>query len=289
MMVCRSGWSLWSGAGWALAVLLVAPFAMAAPAPANQTFDTYAVGAADPEALLEAAKAAAGPEATVTYDARQQRLLVLAPADTQERVAALVREAAPPPVNVRIEVRYRGQARQQDTEFSLGGGVGVQREAGLTHTTVRVEPRIQNELTTSSSDVQQVLVVASGREALLSVGEEVPALEWLMEYGLNQGLLLERVVWQQVGAFLVVQPWVLDQRTIRLRITPELRGFTGGRSSAVRFAAATTEVVVPEGQPYPLAGLTQANEVMNHFLIGRSTHQTSGTLDLTVTPRILTP
>ena len=281
------GRGVWGGV--VVVALLWSHPAVAAPAPANQTFATYAVGAADPDALLEAAKAAAGPDATVSFDARQQRLLVLAPAAIQEQVAALVREAAPAPVNVRIEVQFRGQQRRQQSELSLGGGVGVIHEPGLTHTRVRVEPRIENQLTTESTDVRQVLVVASGREALLRVGEEVPALEWLMEYGLHQGLLLERVVWQQVGAFLVVQPWVLDDRTIRLRITPELRGLAGGRSSAVRFATATTEVVVPEGQAYPLAGLTQANDVMNRFLIGRSSLETSGALDITVTPRILKP
>ena len=42
------------------------------------------------------------------------------------------------------------------------------------------------------------------REALLRVGTEVPYLEWIMEYGRHQQVLVEQVAWQQVGAFLAV-------------------------------------------------------------------------------------
>lgn len=264
-------------------------FAWSAPAPAGQSFSTYPVGAADPEVLLEAVQAAAGPEAHVSYDARQQRLLVLAPPEQQARIAELVQAAAPAPVNVRIEVRWRGRERRLQDEVGLSGGVGLVREPGLRHTTIHLEPRIQQETVQSSSDVQQILVVASGREALLRVGEEVPALDWLMEYGVHQGLLAQRVVWQEVGAFLVVQPWVLENRLVRLRMIPELRGLAGGHSQAVRFASAATEVVVPDGQPYALAGLRQAHEVLDRFLIGQSSQANEGSLDITVTPRVLTP
>ena len=163
------GRGVWGGV--VVAALLWSHPAVAAPAPANQTFATYAVGAADPDALLEAAKAAAGPDATVSFDARQQRLLVLAPAAIQEQVAALVREAAPAPVNVRIEVQFRGQQRRQQSELSLGGGVGVIHEPGLTHTRVRVEPRIENQLTTESTDVRQVPAGSLTDDDAVAAGE----------------------------------------------------------------------------------------------------------------------
>jgi hypothetical protein len=273
----------------ACALALLAQAGGAAPAPDGQTFSTYAVGAADPAVLLEAVRAAAGPEAHVSYDASQQRLLVLAPAAAQENIAELVRQAAPVPVNVRIEVQFRGQGQRRESEASLSGQVGLVREPGLSHTRIRLEPRVQMNEVTQSSAVKQILMVTSGREALLRVGTEVPYLEWIMEYGRHQQVLVEQVAWQQVGAFLAVQPWVLDGGLIRLRITPELRGQVEGVSRAVRFAAAASEVVISDGQSYPLAGLAEGHEFMQRFLVGRASGETTETLDITVTPRVMKP
>ena len=266
------GWALVSGA-WA-------------QAPA--VFEAYGVGAADPVVLLDLVRVAAGPGSHVTYDERQQRLLVLAPEERQAAIANLLREAAPPPVNVRIEVNFRGSGRESEREASLAGHGEVVYEPGLVHTTVRIEPRVIQAATARSSSVQQVLVVASGREASLRVGEEVPWLEWVLDYGLQHQMLVERVAWQQVGAFLAVQPTVLDQQMIRLRLIPELRGTASdGRPQSVRFAAAATEVVVANGQTYPLAGLAQASEFMSRFLVGRRSLESTEALDISVTPRIL--
>lgn len=284
----------WAGytSGWrgvVCALCLLAPSGEAAPAPDGQTFSTYAVGAADPEVLLETVRAAAGAEAHVSYDAHQQRLLVLAPAAVQKSIAELVRQAAPAPVNVRIEVQFRGQGHQRESEASLSGQVGLVREPGLSHTRIHLEPRVQMNEVTQSSAVKQILVVTSGREALLRVGAEVPYLEWIMEYGLRQRVLVEQVAWQQVGAFLAVQPWVLDNGLIRLRITPELRGQANGASRAIRFASASSEVVISDGQPYPLAGLADGHEFLQRFLVGRTSGESTENLDITVTPRVMKP
>jgi len=270
-------------------LLLLPALSGAAPAPAGHTFATYPVGSADPAVLLETVRAAAGPEAHVSYDDRQQRLLVLAEPERQTRIAELVRVAAPAPLNVRIEVRMAGRQRGQEQAFGLGGDVGVVRSPGLRHTTIRVEPRVQQETVSQDSVVQQVLVVASGREASLQVGEEVPDLEWLLDYGVRQGLLGQRAGWQTTGAFLVVQPWVLENGLVRLRILPELRGVSAGHPHQVRFAAAATEVVVPDGQPYALAGLRAIHEVLDRFLIGQVTRSGESALDITVTPRVMAP
>lgn len=274
-VVCALGVGVW-GAG-------------AAPAPGNQTFSTYSVGAADPRVLLETVRAAAGPESNVSYDERQQRLLVLAPAEAQDKIAELVRLAAPAPVNVRIEVQFRGRRHDRESEASLSGEVGLEREAGSTRSRIHLEPRVQMNEVEQSSDVKQLLVVASGREASLRVGTEVPYLEWIMNYGLRHGVLTEQVAWQQVGAFLSVQPWVLDQGMIRLRIVPELRGQVNGDTRAVRFAAAATEVVVADGQTYPLAGLADGHEFLQRFLVGRAAGRATEVLDITVTPRVMKP
>lgn len=260
-----------------------------AVAQETQVFEVYGVGSADPAGLLELVRAAAGPDGHVTYDERQNRLLVLAPAGAQRQISEMMKTAVPPPVNVRLEVRFRGSSRRADQQASVFGEAGVVRENGITHSTIRLQPKVVQESTDQQSSVSQILVVSSGHEASLRVGEEVPWLDWIMDYGWHHRVLVEQVNWQQVGSFLVVQPVVVGGQWIRLRITPELRGLAGGRPHAVRFAQVSTEVVIPDGQPYPLAGLAQGNEFMSHFLVGRRSVETSETLDISVTPRILAP
>ena len=82
---------------------------------------------------------------------------------------------------------------------------------------------------------------------------------------------------------------MLDGGLIRLRITPELRGLVDGDSRAVRFASAASEVVISDGQSYPLAGLAEGHEFMQRFLVGRSSGEVTETLDITVTPRVMKP
>ena len=261
----------------------------AALAQEAQVFEIYGVGSADPAGLMAMVRAAAGPDGHVTYDERQNRLLVLAPAEAQRQISEMMRTAVPPPVNVRLEVRFLGSSRRAESEASVFGEAGVVRESGITHSTIRLQPKVVQELSSQQSAVSQILVVSSGREASLRVGEEVPWLDWIMDYGRRHRAVVEQVHWQQVGSFLVVQPVVVGDQWIRLRITPELRGLAGGRPQTVRFAQVSTEVVIPDGQPYPLAGLTQGNEFMSHFLVGRRTVESSEALAITVTPRILAP
>jgi hypothetical protein len=76
---------------------------------------------------------------------------------------------------------------------------------------------------------------------------------------------------------------------IRLRITPELRGQVNGASRAIRFASASSEVVISDGQSYPLAGLADGHEFLQRFLVGRASGESTENLDITVTPRVMKP
>jgi type II secretory pathway component GspD/PulD (secretin) len=273
-----------------LAVLLAIIFGVAVPVWAEDPnqFAIYGVGSADPQSLTELIRAMVGPDGHVTYDERQQRLLVLAPPRTQKRIAELVQQAAPPAVNIRLEINFRQRGTLSENEFGVSGGAEIVREPGLSHTTVRIKPRVMANSMSTASDVQQVLVVASGREAALRVGEEVPWLDWVMDYGgRHDAIRLETIAWQQVGAFLAVQAVVVGGDMIRLRLIPELRGRVAGQPHAIRFTSVATEVVVAQGQPFPLAGLTQGNEFMQHFLVGRRSLAQTDALDISVTPRIL--
>jgi hypothetical protein len=251
-------------------------------------FEIYSLGFSDPEAALLAAKAIVGESGTVTLERAGNRLLVLATSAEHKKLAEVLARLNVRPRNVQIEVQFRGRATAREAEASLGGSGEVVQEKGVLRTTIRIQPRLLNSTTTSSHDVRQILLVASGREGYLRVGEQVPYLEWLVDYGLHWGVYRERVQWQEVGAFLIVRPEIVgDGPLIRVQLTPELRGLVNGSPYHTRFAGVTTEVVVQSGQTFPLGGLDQHQAFYQRFLVGGRSEDTVEKLDILLTPRII--
>lgn len=273
-----------------VAFLLCVLLAAAAPAEEadSNVLEIYPVEEGSAEALVEMARSVAGPEAQVTLDPRGQRVLVLTTRERQAQVAEIFRPAAVAPFNVRLDVRFRGAGSAERSGAEVGIEGGIVHGQGLNNGTIRIRPRVENSLSTHSRDTVQTLVVANGRSASLRVGEDVPYLTWILDYGRRHHLLVPEVAWQQVGSFLAVEVQVMGEGPmIRLRITPELRGLVDGRPERARFASVSTEVVVQEGQPFPLGGLADANEFFSRFLVGAARGGTQEALDISVTAHIL--
>lgn len=260
-----------------------------AEAPLNH-FETYPLTFADLAAAEDLVRDILGPEGTLQVDWAGRRLLVLAPAEKQSLVAHALAQLDRPPSNVRIEVRSRGQMRDARTAAQVSGNVGVVVEPGLGKTTYHIEPRVESYSTQGAQTGLQVLTVASGRSAELFMGAEVPYWDWIMDYGLAQGVLPERLAWVRVGAYLLVEPQVIGEGPyIRVRLTPELSGFDGAQYQRRALARLATDVVVLNGQPLQLGGWAQDQEFFSKFLIGFDQGGSAQALDWELTARILPP
>lgn len=273
-------------------LLLVAALAVGvaglAAEPEQTTFETYSIGFADPRAAEDTVRAIVGPGGSVVLDERGQRLLVVTTPQRHSQVAQVVRKLSVPPKNVRIDVRFRSQGERRASGASLGVKGQVSRIEGISHTTIRMKPQVENTTITESAGTVQSLVVLSGRAAQLRVGESVPYVEWLVDYGLNCGVLHERVSWQKVGSFLVVEPMVVgDGPMIRVRLTPELSGMVAGSPYHLRFAGAATEIVAVDGQTFQLGSSDENQEFYSRFLIGFDRAGTQQALDISMTAHIL--
>lgn len=251
-------------------------------------FEVYPLGLQDPGSSLEAVEAIVGASGQVVLDEKYRRLLVLAPDELHRKIAALMDQLAVPNRNVSIEVEFRGQGTSRDSALGLHGhGEVVVGPAG-TSGKVRVRPEVRNTLTTFSNNTRQSLLVASGYQGSLAVGEQVPYLSWLMDYGLHWGLVEAHVEWEQVGSRLVVEPTVLgDGPLIRVRLTPELSGWVNGEPQRIRFAQVATEVTVEDGQSFRIGGLNKDDSFYSRFLLGVTREGTQETLDIVLTPRIV--
>ncbi len=269
------------------AALLTYTAAFAAEPEEGRFFRVHPLGFVEVDIAEAAAKAIISEGGSVIPDRRNQRLLVRATETEHRRLTEALAAINRPPVNIRIDVDFdeAGSSRQRGVGvdargiYRSGGGGGASVGIGLADRSSQFSDR-----------ARQTLVVASGREASLRVGERVPWLEWIETWGRNAGVFESRVNWQDVGAFLVVEPTLIGEGpNIRIRLIPELSGRVGGQPHRVRFAAAATEIVARAGQTVSLAGLGQSNEFYSRFLVGFDAGGARRSLNIALTPTLLSP
>jgi hypothetical protein len=271
-------------------ILLLAATTVIAADPGPTTFEVYPIAFADLRATEQVAKSIAGPDGTVVLDEQGQRLLVATTKEKHAQLAEMIGKLNIIPRNVRIDVEFRERSDDSQTEVSVTADGEVTRVDGVTSSKIRIKPRIIDENTRGSSRTRQTLLVASGREGVLHIGDRVPYIEWLTSYGARSGYLQQSVQWQDVGSRLVVSPSVVgDGPLIRIRLTPELSGRVDGQPLQTRFSGAATEVVVSDGETFQLGGLDQNRDMYSRFLVGVSEAGSQQTLDIFLTPHIMDP
>lgn len=273
------------------ATVLFALTVLAVSAQQGQSrFEVYSLGFADAQSAVELLKALVGPTGSVTLDETNGRLLVVATDEGHAQVANMMRKLDVPPKNVRIDVRFLGSSSRRNVGAGIGASGEIVRDEGITHTTIKMKPRIENTSITASSDVAQMLLVASGRQGVLRIGENVPYLDWFVDYGMRYGYLQQGIRWKDVGASLIVEPLVIgDGPMIRIRLTPELSGLVDGNVYHTRFSRVATEVMVQDGQTFQIGGMDKDNDFYSRFLIGFDRSGAQEALKITLTPHIVDP
>lgn len=258
-----------------LAVFAAAPVAaQRSPRPPAKTeMRVYDLGLNDPAMAAEIIRGLLSPEGRVYPDPAQHRLVVSDRPEVHARVAEAMKTLNVAPRNIRIEVTARmertDRQRQLEASGTVGGGpvrVGVGR---------RPPPRTgvviggQDSRSRTTVNAQQQLLVLSGGRASLTVAEEVPYSEWLYTWGLGHGLWAQNVVWQEVGTSMVVEPRVLGNGTILVRLTPRFDYRAAGNAQTVDVTELSTEVIVREGEEVSLGGVPfRDTDFRDRFLAG---------------------
>jgi hypothetical protein len=166
----------------------------------------------------------------------------------------------PPPGNVKVTVEFR-QVGQ-----SLQGGTIVQGGPRGARGSAQVQVQETQRLTRRS--VGSFLLIQDGGEGSITVADQVAEFAWLYQYALGRNYITPAVVFRQVGTSFVVRPAVLPNRRIRLRITPQLSYRSDTDAGTIELVEASTEVVVPSGQPITIGGSEGGAEVVRQFLLG---------------------
>jgi hypothetical protein len=112
-------------------------------------------------------------------------------------------------------------------------------------------------------------LVQDGGESILSVATTVPynQVAYYYNYAAGGGYIQRQIVFTDVATSLRVSANTLPDNQIRVRLTPRISYFSAERSGAVDFTEATTEIIVPNGQPVSLGGsTTQVHEITRQIL-----------------------
>jgi type II secretory pathway component GspD/PulD (secretin) len=248
----------------------------------------YPVHYADPSSTVEVIKMMMPTTNGLSIQVVDRKLAVRGTAEQHATVEAMLRELDKPPKNVQINVEFARSGQTSEREAGIRPKGPIMIRDGELHGSF--EGRFSDRSTTVSENTTQMLVAMDGHSASLRVGESVPYLAWLTEYGCRHGYIREvQIEWREVGAFLAVEPEIIgDGPMIRVRLIPELSGrLEDGTSQTIRFTKVATEVIARDGQPVSIGGFTNDQDFYSKFLVGRSGGGESSMTDITLTPRIL--
>ncbi len=252
------------------------------------TIKIYTVRYADPSSTVEIIKMMMPTTNGLSLQAIDRKLAVRGTAQQHATVETMLIELDKPPKNIQINVQFNRSGQTSSHEVGIRPKGPIIISDGDVHGSF--EGRFNNRSTTSSENVTQMLVAMDGRSATLRVGESVPYLAWLTEYGTRHGYIREvHIEWRDVGAFLAVVPEIIgDGSMIRVRLIPELSGrLADGNEQTIQFTQIATEVIARNGQTISIGGFTENQEFYSKFLIGRSGAGETSITDITLTPKIL--
>lgn len=252
------------------------------------TLKLYSVHYTDPSSAGEIIKMMMPSTNGLSIQVLDRKLAVRGTAEQHATVETLLLELDKPPKNVQINVEFARSGQNSSREMGIRPSGPILISDGEVHGTF--EGRFNNQRTTSSENVTQMLVAMDGHSASLRVGETVPYLAWLTEYGTRHGYIREtHIEWRDVGSFLAVMPEIIDNGPmIRIRLVPTLIGrLADGNEQTIQFTEVSTEVIARDGQSISIGGFTQNQDFYSKFLAGRSVGNESSVTDITLTPRIL--
>ena len=250
--------------------------------------EIYRLKFSDSESVLSMLKDIYIHDANVRMAGTGSKLFIRASSAQHAEISAVVNELDIKRKNVRIDVQFVGSGRDSSDGVAIKTSGGVIYNKDGVSGNITLKPSIHSRSTTTSSSTTQILMAMSGTRASLRIGEKIPYLTWIMDYGFRYGLIAANVEWQDVGSFLSIEPTIIgDGPMIRVRLVPELSGLVDGHRHQIRFVQAATEVTVRDGQSVQIGGANQSSEFLSRFLVGIDRQGSSSALSIGLTPRIM--
>ena len=268
-------------------VLIVLLLCTANASPEETTLQTYPVRYTDVHEIADLLPLIVPSTNGLTVRIVDNQLIVRGTDAHHNAARQLLRNLDAPPKNIQVNVQFATSGGGHNREVGIRPDGPIVIRNGKVHGSF--ESRFTSQSTTMRENTTQMLVATDGRSASIRVGERVPYITWLTEYGGRHGYVREiETEWRDVGSFLRVESTIVAPGLIRIRLTPELSGrLQDGSSQAIEFTHLTTEVTVRDGQTISIGGFSKDEEFSSKFLLGRGSRGNSSITGITLTPRIL--
>jgi type II secretory pathway component GspD/PulD (secretin) len=246
--------------------------------------ETYPLGFADADLIVEHIKGMLSTEGKVVLDKPNNRILVFDYPERHATIKELVDKLQVVPQNVRIDVTMLDKA----TGKEIGVGLSVSAVVVSGEGSVAAAASAEDTKTTSKRKVTQFVTCMSGTRGFIQVGEEIPYVDWFMSYGVRHSYFQAATAWKKVGSRLVVEPAVIgDGKHVRVRVTPEFSYVVGAELRATAFDQLSTEVTVADGEEFKIGGSKEQQEFYTKFLVGYDGEKKLRTLEVILRPTIL--
>ena len=185
-------------------------------------------------------------------------------------------------VKVLVESQQSGTQNQEAVQGS--GSVIIRR--GNVQPSGRVTAGDRQTTVQRSTGI--FTLVLDGGESILSVATTVPhnQVAYYYNYAAGGGYIQRQLIFTDVGTSLRVSASLLADNQIRVRLTPRISYFSAERSGAIDFTEATTELIVPSGQPVSLGGSTNHMHEITRQILGYRDRSSSSETNLVLTATI---
>ncbi|MCK5850553.1 MAG: hypothetical protein KAH23_06520 [Kiritimatiellae bacterium] len=261
--------------------------------PEKTFFETYPLRIADSDGIVEVVKAVVGEKGRVIYYKRGNELIVSTSKKEHAEIAVLLEKIHANTIdthkypNIRIDVDFIENIKTKHHGVNSGfdDGVVVSRKG---KTKVKFKPSVRGQSLGGMSNVRQTIVVRSGRSARIKIGEEVPYYDWLMEFGVNGGVIEQVFEMREVGSSLVVEATLIgDGPLIDVKLVPELSGLVNGQVNRIQYRKLATEVTIRNGSTMTIGGLSKNENFYKHFLAGAERGGLSSGLNVKLTASVV--
>lgn len=185
---------------------------------------------------------------------------------------------------VKIVLEFQQQAQGSLQGAQGRGGVVVQDGKARGRGGVAVQ-----DTTTRTTRTEGIFtIVQDGGTASMLVASDVPVsvAGWFRDYATGQGYAAQATAWQRVGTTLVVNPTILPDGRIRVRLVPQVSYFSAQGDGSIEFNEAATEIVVPNGRRMRIGGATRGINQVTRQILGYSERQSSSESSFILTATI---
>ena len=182
-------------------------------------------------------------------------------------------------IKVVVETKQTGTSNQEAVQ---GAGSVIIRRGGAQPSGRLTAGEKQTTVQRSSGIFT---LVQDGGESLLSVATRVPQNQvgYYRDYASGIGYIDRQIIFTEVGTSVRVSASALAEGQIRVRLTPRISYFSAERSGAIDLTEATTELIVPNGQPVSLGGSSTRIHEITRQILGYTDRTSSSETDLSVT------